>query len=132
MRTQCRQQFRSMYQVKVSNSRNGSLIGYVEDVSESGLKVVSEAPFVPDERLHMLVQIREGEIAQFDLDATCKWSGTNADTGYFEGGFCLYQPPATFAAMIERLRIRRDELEKNAVEKSKTEPADAYLASMSA
>ncbi len=132
MRNQSRQQFRSMFQVKVSNSRNGSLIGYVEDISESGLKVVSEAPFVPDERLHMLVQVREGEIAQFDLDATCKWSGANADTGYFEGGFCLYQPPATFAAMVERVRIRRDALEKISVDNNKAEQADAYLASMSA
>jgi hypothetical protein len=108
MRHQSRQQFRSLFQAKVSNSRNGSLIGYALDVSESGLKVISEAPFVTDEHLHMLVQVREGEISQFDLNAVCKWSGVDADTGYFEGGFCLDQPPATFASMVERLRNRRE------------------------
>lgn len=127
MRNQSRQQFRSMFQVKVSNSRNGSLIGYVGDVSESGFKIVSESPFVPDEHLQVLMQVREGEIAQFDLDATCKWSGNNADTGYFEGGFCLDQPPAKFVSMVGRLRDRHRKAEKN-----ETGHADFPPANMSA
>ncbi len=108
MRHQNRQQFRSLFQAKVSNSRNGSLIGYALDISESGLKVISESPFVPEERLHMLIQVRGNEIAQFDLDATCKWSGTSEDTGYFEGGFCLDHPPMAFASMVEALRNGRE------------------------
>lgn len=140
MRHQSRQQFRSMFQVKVSNSRNGSLIGYVGDVSESGFKIVSESPFVRDEHLHVLMQVREGEIAQYDLDATCKWSANNVDTGYFEGGFRLHQPPAKFVSMVERLRDRRDKTEKSKAEKTKAvkdkteqdERANSPSASMSA
>ncbi len=128
MRNQSRQQFRSLFQAKVSNSRNGSLIGYALDVSESGLKVISESPFVTDERLHMLMQVRENEIVQFDLDATCKWSGTNADTGYFEGGFCLDHPPSAFASMVETLRNQHNEIEQ----KINVVSADPYLTSMSA
>lgn len=115
MRHHTRQQFRSMYQVKVIHSRKGSLIGYVGDVSESGLKIVSEVPFVKDERLHMLMQVCEGEVARFDLKATCKWSGNNPDTGYFEGGFFLDQPPAIFGAMVERLGNRHSIVEKSAI-----------------
>lgn len=132
MRHQIRQQFRSLFQAKVSNSRNGSLIGYAVDVSESGLKVISESPFVTDERLPMLMQVRENEIVQFDLDAICKWSGTNPDTGFFEGGFCLEQPPLAFASMVETLRNQNNDLERDLVQKANAESADSYLASLSA
>lgn len=104
MRNQSRQQFRSIFHAKVSNPRNGALIGYVGNVSESGLKVLSDAPFVQDEHLQMHVRMREEESAQFDLDATCKWAGSNAETGYFEGGFILEHPSPAFALMVKRLR----------------------------
>lgn len=112
MRHHSRQEFHSIFGVKVSNPRNGALIGYVGDVSEFGLKVFSELPFVKDERLLMYMQVREDEVMTFDLAATCKWSGNNLDTGYFEGGFCLEHPPAEFTSMVERMRGQHREIEK--------------------
>ncbi|HEY8938538.1 MAG TPA: PilZ domain-containing protein [Cellvibrio sp.] len=104
MRNQSRQQFRSMFYAKVSNPRNGALIGYVGDVSESGLKIVSDAPFVQDEHLQMHMQMREEKAARFDLDARCKWATCNTETGYFEAGFILQQPSPSFTLMVKRLR----------------------------
>jgi hypothetical protein len=118
MRHQNREQFRFLFQVKVSNPRNGSLIGYVGNVSESGLKILSYSPFVQEERLRLCMTVPEGESMQFDLDATCKWSGNNSNLGYFEGGFCLDQPSATFASMVEGLRNRRSKVEKNEAEEA--------------
>ena len=104
-----------MYHVKVIHPRNGSLIGYVGDVSESGLKILSDLPFVKDEHLPMHIQVCEGDAMQFDLAATCKWSGNNEENGYFEGGFCLTQPPANFAALVEALRNRRRDSDESAL-----------------
>ncbi len=117
MRHQNREQFRFLFQVKVSNPRNGSLIGYVGNVSESGLKILSDSPFVQEECLRLCIKIPD-ENMQFDLDATCKWSGDNSNLGYFEGGFYLDKPSATFASMVEGLRNRRSKVEKNEAEEA--------------
>ncbi len=111
MRQQSRQQFRSMCHAKVSNPRNGALIGYVGDVSECGLKVLSDAPFVQDEHLHMQMRLGEEKVLQFDLDATCKWSGSFTNNGYFEAGFMLEQPSVEFISMVDNLRIKNSEVE---------------------
>ncbi len=105
MRHYSRQEFHSIFGVKVSNPRNGVLIGYVGDMSEFGLKIFSELPFVRDERLRMYLQVRE-EVIACDLNAICKWSGKSADVGFFEGGFCVEYPPASYTAMVKRLRGR--------------------------
>ena len=113
MRNQSRLQFRSLFRVKVSNPTTGALIGYVGDVSETGLKLLSDKVFEAGERviLRMRMRVKEDEILQFDLDVTCRWSGTNAKTGYFEAGFILEQPSAEFTLMVEKMRIQRGEVD---------------------
>lgn len=113
MRNQSRLQFRSIFRVKVSNPRTNALIGYVGDVSENGLKVLSDRAFEQDEQvsLRLRMRVKEDEVLQFDLDVTCKWSGANAKTGYFEAGFILEEPSAEFTLMVEKLRIQRGETE---------------------
>lgn len=111
MRYQSRLQFRSLFRVKVSNPTTGALIGYVGDVSENGLKLLSDTAVDVDARMPLRVRmrLREDEVLQFDLDVTCKWSGTNAKTGYFEAGFILQRPSAEFTLMVEKMRIQRGE-----------------------
>ena len=113
MRNQSRLQFRSIFRVKVSNPVTNALIGYVGDISETGLKVLSDKAFVQGERvsLRLRMRVKEDEVLQFDLDVTCKWSGSNAKTGYFEAGFILEVPSAEFTVMVEKLRIQRGEIE---------------------
>lgn len=113
MRQQSRQQFRSMSHAKVSNPRNGALIGYVGDISEHGLKVLSDAPFVQDEHLHMQMRLGEEKTLQFDLDATCIWSGSFTNNGFFEAGFLLEQPSPEFLSMVDNLRIKNSEAENS-------------------
>jgi hypothetical protein len=111
MRHQSRLQFRSMFRVKVSNPKTGGLIGYVGDVSENGLKVLSDVPFETEKRvaLRVRMRVREDEVLQFDLDVSSRWTGTNAKTGYFEAGFILEQPSSEFTNMVEQLRVLRGE-----------------------
>lgn len=111
MRYQSRLQFRSIFRVKVSNPKTGALIGYVGDVSENGLRLLSDTAIEAGVRMPLRVRmrVREDEVLQFDLDVTCKWSGTNAKTGYFEAGFILERPSTEFTLMVEKLRIQRGE-----------------------
>ena len=113
MRNQSRLQFRSIFRVKVSNPLTNALIGYVGDISETGLKVLSDKAFEQGERvsLRLRMRVKEDEVLQFDLDVTCKWSGGNAKTGYFEAGFVLEQPSGEFTVMVEKLRTQRGETE---------------------
>ena len=111
MRNQSRLQFRSIFRVKVSNPHSGALIGYVGDVSENGLKILSDTEFEAgaDVKVRMRMRVNETETLQFDLNLTCMWTGTNAKTGYFEAGFILQQPSAEFTLMVEKMRIQRGE-----------------------
>ncbi|WP_039914728.1 PilZ domain-containing protein [Cellvibrio mixtus] len=113
MRNQSRLQFRSIFRVKVSNPRTNALIGYVGDVSETGLKVLSDTAFEQGAEvvLRLRMRVKDDEVLQFDLDVACKWSGSNAKTGYYEAGFILQEPSAEFALMVEKLRIQRGETE---------------------
>lgn len=91
MRNRSRLQFRSIFRVKVSNPKTNALIGYVGDVSENGLKLLTDTAFeegasVP---LRLRMRVKEDEVLQFDLLVCCRWTGTNAKTGYFEAGFIL-------------------------------------------
>lgn len=113
MRNQSRLQFRSIFRVKVSDPGTNALIGYVGDVSEHGLKVLSDSAFEPGAQvtLRLRMRVKEDEILQFDLNVTCRWSGTNTKTGYFEAGFILEEPSAEFTLMVEKMRIQRGETE---------------------
>ncbi len=113
MRHKSRLQFRSIFRVKVSDPKTDALIGYVGDVSETGLKLLSDIRFAQGVRLpiRLRMRVKENEVLQFDLDVTCKWSGNNAKTGYFEAGFRLEQPSAEFSLMVEKMRIQRGETE---------------------
>ncbi len=113
MRIQSRLQFRSIFRVKVSNPETGALIGYVGDVSENGLKILSDTEYEvgADVKVRMRMRINETETLQFDLSLTCMWTGTNSKTGYFEAGFILAQPSAEFTLMVEKMRIQRGEVD---------------------
>lgn len=110
MRNQSRLIFRSIFRVKVSNPKSGALIGYVGDVSEFGFKLLSDTAIEPGTHrdLRLRMRLAENELLQIDLQASCRWSGVNEKTGYFEAGFILEQPSAEFTSLVEKLRIMRN------------------------
>jgi len=116
MRYQSRLLFRSIFRVKVIDPFTGALIGYVGDVSEHGLRVLSDKPYSQGAyvSLRMRMRLREEETLQFDLFVSCRWTGTNTKTGYFEAGFILERPSDEFTVMVEKMRIQRGEPDTNA------------------
>lgn len=121
MRHHSRQQFPSHVQIKVSNPRNGALIGYLGDVSESGIKIFSDLPFVRDERMRM--KIHSDGIAQLALDAICRWSDNDDEQEHFAGGFYLVKPPAGFTELVKKLRGQRSSNENPVVDTADSPPA---------
>lgn len=113
MRHQSRLPFRSIFRVKVSNPVTNALIGYVGDVSENGLKLLSDKAFVQGDKvaLRLRMRVKEDEVLQFDLQVNCVWSGANSKTGYYEAGFILEKPSSEFTLMVEKMRIQRGETE---------------------
>jgi hypothetical protein len=113
MRHQSRLQFRSIFRVKAMDPKTNVLIGYVGDVSETGLKLLSDTPFV--EGLNMPVRLRmrlkEEEVLQIDLEISCVWIGVNQKTDYYEAGFRVDNPSAEYLLMVERMRIQRNEMD---------------------
>lgn len=120
MRHNSRQSFPSHVHIKVSNPRNGALIGYVGDISESGVKILSDLPFVRDER--MRIKIHSDGVAQFLLDAVCIWSDNHDEPEYFAGGFFLEQPPAGFISTVEKWRSQYNPGEYTRIDRVDSKP----------
>jgi hypothetical protein len=110
MRRYSRLSFRSMYRVKVLMRDNDYLLGYVADLSETGLRLISDTPQVVDARLPLRLKMRiaEDEILVMDIDAICMWSRESDKTDFFESGFTLTKPSVDYSKLVqELLAVRR-------------------------
>jgi len=109
MREHSRITFRSIFRIKASNRSDDQLIGYVGDLSERGLKLVSDTPFDVGTRLELRLKMRdrEGQMQHIDIDATCMWVGENTKSGYFEVGLILDSPSPAFSSLVGRMRATR-------------------------
>ncbi len=110
MRQHSRYPFRSLFRVKVSNPENGLFLGYVGDVSYSGLKLVADTQLPPGEILPLRLRMRlnETEVLQVDVRARTQWCAENPKTGHWETGCLLMQPSAEFDALVDRMGALRD------------------------
>lgn len=109
MRQHTRITFRSIFRIKVSDCQTDQLIGYVGDVSESGLRLLSDTPQEVDSCLDLRLRMRdrEGELRKVDIQALCLWSQENPRTGHFESGFRLAQDSEAFTLLVRNMRPMR-------------------------
>lgn len=109
MRQSSRITFRSTFRIKISDRERDELIGYAGDVSECGIKLLTDSPVEPGAALQLRVRMRdrEGEMRQVDVDMTCQWSQENTRTGFFEAGLALTGESPEYVVLIERMRSRR-------------------------
>lgn len=110
MRQHSRITFRSIFRIKVSTRPDDRLIGYVGDVSDTGLRLLTDTMLTVDSQMALRLRMRDrdGEMRQVDIDAICLWSRENLKTGHFEAGFVLQQPSAAFTNLVDSMRMRRD------------------------
>lgn len=109
MRQHSRITFRSIFRIKVSKRPEDRLIGYVGDVSDNGLRLLSDTLIEVDSTLALRLRMRdkEGEMRQVDIEALCLWSRENTRTGHFEAGFVLPEPSEAFTALVNGMRAKR-------------------------
>jgi hypothetical protein len=76
---------------RVYNRKLGRLIGYLVNITPTGVMVVSERPIDPGAVVGLRIEFPEskGSTLQLDLDAKCVWSRMDNDSVFFELGFKL-------------------------------------------
>lgn len=111
MRQSSRITFRSTFRIKISDRESDTLIGYAGDVSECGMKLLTDTPVEPGTELKLRVRMRDrqGEMRQVDVDMACQWSQENIRTGFFEAGLALQEDSAEYVRLIEGMRKVRKE-----------------------
>lgn len=109
MRQHPRVTFRSLFRIKVYDVSKNLLIGYVGDVSESGLRLLSDTAIDTraERTLRLKMRVREDEMLQMDIRVVCMWSKANEKTGFFESGFILVSESAEFAKLVSDLLALR-------------------------
>lgn len=94
------------YYLKVFNRHDDRLLGFIGNLSEDGLMLISPYPMMVDARFEMRLKVpcQAGQVRCIDLAATCQWSQEDVTPGSFDSGFRLIQPSPELMDMIQALR----------------------------
>lgn len=94
------------YFLKVYNMVTGKPLGYIGNLSENGLMLISRYPMMLDARFEMRLKIpsQHGELRNVDFAGTCLWSREDVTPGSFDSGFSLISPPDDIRRMIDALQ----------------------------
>ncbi|MGH8437943.1 MAG: PilZ domain-containing protein [Pseudomonas sp.] len=94
------------YFLKVFNRHTDQPIGYLGNVSEDGLMLISQLPMLvgPDFELQLKVVGRSGGMHLINLTASCLWCHEDQTPGHYDSGFMLLQAPQEYAQLVRALR----------------------------
>ncbi|MEE1869527.1 MULTISPECIES: PilZ domain-containing protein [Pseudomonas] len=94
------------YFLKVFNRFTDQPIGYLGNVSEDGLMLISQLPMLvgPDFELQLKVIGRSGGVHLINLTASCLWCHEDETPGHYDSGFMLLQAPDEYAKLVRALR----------------------------
>jgi hypothetical protein len=93
------------YFLKVYNRHTDQPMGYLGNVSETGLMLISQLPLLvgPVFALQIKVPGEGSSVQLIDLDAHCLWSHEDATPGNYDSGFKLVSSPPAYAELINAL-----------------------------
>ncbi len=94
------------YYLKVFNRYTDKPLGYIGNLSEDGLMLISPYPMLRNARFEMRLKVptQDGQVRHIDLSATCQWSQEDVTPGSYDSGFQLIDPPAEILEMVDALR----------------------------
>ncbi|MNF37678.1 hypothetical protein D3C84_186060 [compost metagenome] len=94
------------YFLKVFNRFTDQPIGYLGNVSEDGLMLISNLPLLvgPDFELQLKIPSRVGGLQPINLTASCLWCHEDATPGHYDSGFMLLQAPKEYAQLVGALQ----------------------------
>lgn len=93
------------YYLNVFNRFTEKPLGFIGNLSESGLMLISPYPMMTDARFDMRLKIpgQHGQLRYIDFSAICRWSREDVTPGSFDSGFVLISPPSEIRDMIDAL-----------------------------
>ena len=94
------------YFLKVFNRITDKPIGYIGNVSEDGLMLISQLPLMLGAVFDLRLKIPDGDGAcqVIDLRACCLWCHEDATPHHYDAGFALLNPPPEYGQMVSALQ----------------------------
>ncbi|WP_028695228.1 PilZ domain-containing protein [Pseudomonas cremoricolorata] len=91
--------------LQVFNRITGQPLGYLGNVSENGLMLISELPLMvgPDFELQIRVPLKDGGLQFINLTASCLWCHEDQTPGHYDSGFMLLQAPRDYDSYVRAL-----------------------------
>ncbi|WP_312935014.1 PilZ domain-containing protein [Pseudomonas sp.] len=92
--------------LQLFNRITGHSLGYLGNVSESGLMLLSELPVMvgPDFELQIRVPLKGGGHQFINLTASCVWCQEDETPGHYNSGFMLLQAPRDYDSFVRALQ----------------------------
>lgn len=93
------------YYLNVFNRLTDKPLGFIGNLSETGLMLISPYPMMTNARFEMRLKIpgQHGQLRYIDFSATCRWSREDVTPGSFDSGFELNTPTNDIRSMIDAL-----------------------------
>jgi len=94
------------YFLRVFNSVTDKPIGFLGNVSEDGLMLISQLPMMigADFELRLKIPLPDGRLQVVDLGACCLWCHEDATPLHYDAGFRLQWAAPEFADLVQALR----------------------------
>ncbi|ARB28575.1 PilZ domain-containing protein [Pseudomonas tolaasii] len=91
--------------LQVFNRLTDKPIGFLGNVSENGLMLISQLPMMVDAEFELCLKIPgpDGEVQTIDLTATCLWSHEDVNPQHYDSGFSMVQVPDEYRQLIAAL-----------------------------
>ncbi|MHC8324304.1 PilZ domain-containing protein [Pseudomonas sp. GB2N2] len=95
------------YFLKVFNSVTDKPIGFLGNVSEDGLMLISQLPMMigADFDLRLKIPMADGGQQIIDFRACCLWCHEDATPHHYDAGFSLQRAPPEYGDLVEALKV---------------------------
>jgi hypothetical protein len=94
------------YFLRVFNSITDKPIGFLGNVCEDGLMLISQLPMMigADFELRLKIPASDGCQQVIDLSACCLWCHEDATPHHYDAGFVVLRAPAEFGQLVSALQ----------------------------
>ncbi|MGG5241095.1 PilZ domain-containing protein [Pseudomonas lurida] len=91
--------------LQVFNRLTDKPIGFLGNVSEDGLMLISQLPMMVDVDFELRLKIPgpEGDFHPIDITATCLWSHEDINPQHYDSGFRVLHAPEEYGQLINVL-----------------------------
>ncbi|WP_248799816.1 PilZ domain-containing protein [Pseudomonas sp. MWU13-2105] len=94
------------YFLQVFNRHTGKPIGYLGNVCEGGLMLISQLPLLvkAEFELQLRLPLSDGSQQLIDLRGRCLWCHEETSPGYYDSGFKLLESTAEYLQLVAALQ----------------------------